>query len=126
MKCDYCTEKCPQAETICELAKGRMYATNEVVKLQKQLEEYKTLEEQGLLLRLPCKVGDKVYALNKTKREIFPSRVEHIEYVVNDNLDFPLTKIKGEGFCVFFDDFGKIVFLTKEEAEQKLKEMERA
>ena len=92
----------------------------------KELREYKQLEEQGLILKLPCKVGDKVHVLNKIKREIFPSRVEHIEYVVNDNLDFPLTKIKGEGFCVFFDDFGKIVFLTKEEAEQKLKEMERA
>ena len=89
-----------------------------------ELKRYRDLEEQGLLLKLPCKVGDTVYALNKTKREIFPSRVEHIEYVVNDNLDFPLTKIKGEGFCVFFDDFGKIVFLTQAEAEQKLKEME--
>ena len=92
--------------------------------LIEKLGKYEDLEEQGRLIKLPCKVGDTVYALNKTKREIFPSRVEHIEYVVNDNLDFPLTKIKGEGFCVFFDDFGKIVFLTKEEAEQKLKEME--
>ena len=85
--------------------------------------EMRKSEEQGLLLKLPCKVGDTVYVLNKTKREIFPSRVEHIEYVVNTNLDFALTKIKGEGFCVFFDDIGKIVFLTREEAEQALEAM---
>ena len=80
-------------------------------------------QEQGLLLRLPCKIGDKVYVLNKTKKEIFPSRVEHIEYVVNTNVDFPMTKIKGEMFCVFFDDFGKIVFLTREKAKQALEAM---
>lgn len=34
-KCHLCTEKCPQGEMACEIAKGRMYATNEMVKLQK-------------------------------------------------------------------------------------------
>lgn len=29
--------------------------------MQKELKEYKDLEEQGLLVRLPCKVGDTVY-----------------------------------------------------------------
>ena len=104
MKCDYCTEKCPQAETICELAKGRMYATNEVIKLQKQLEEYKTLEEQGLLLRLPCKVGDIVYLI-KSDREIVP-RTADMQFL-----------------GVLWDDYGKEWFLTQAEAEQKLKEM---
>lgn len=41
MKCDNCTEKCPQEELACEIAKGRMYATNEVVRLQKELKEIK-------------------------------------------------------------------------------------
>lgn len=176
MKCDKCTEKCPQEELACEIAKGRMYATKEVIELQKELEslkkklavyedlqemigipfeehaalcrehipddakypskaivltdddvdkwhQYKDAEEQGLLLRLPCKVGDRVYVLNKVKREIYPSRVEHIEYVVNTNVDFSMTKIKGEMFCVFFDDFGKLLFLTQAEAEQALKQI---
>ncbi len=34
-KCHLCTEKCPQEELACEIAKGRMYATNEMIKLQK-------------------------------------------------------------------------------------------
>lgn len=41
MKCDNCIEKCPQEELACEIAKGRMYATNEVVRLQKELKEIK-------------------------------------------------------------------------------------
>ncbi len=126
MKCDYCTEKCPQAETICELAKGRMYVTNEVVKLQKQLEEYKTLEEQGFLLRLPCKVGDTVYVKMASYCDI--------QYAEAEVRDF--THFTSCGFCVVvtskhfdkqnipFSEFGKTVFLTQSEAEQKLKEME--
>lgn len=114
-----------------EEMKDKFYRDNDVVDCVnlelalQELADYEDAEEQGLLLRLPCKVGDKVYVLNKIKREIFPSRVEHIEYVVNTNVDFPMTKIKGEGFCVFFDDFSKIVFLTREEAEQALADMQK-
>ena len=36
--CRNCTEKCPQAEMAHEIALGRMYATNELVKLVKQVE----------------------------------------------------------------------------------------
>ena len=30
-----------------------------------KLKDYENAEEQGLLLRLPCKVGTKVYAINR-------------------------------------------------------------
>lgn len=33
--------------------------------LEKELKEYKELDEKGLLLRLPCKVGDKAYHVIK-------------------------------------------------------------
>ena len=48
--CKHCTVKCPQEELACEIAKGRMYATDEVIKLQKELQKYKDLEEQGRLI----------------------------------------------------------------------------
>lgn len=53
MKCDNCTEKCPQEELACEIAKGRMYATNEVVRLQKELKEIKakTIDEFAEAIR---------------------------------------------------------------------------
>lgn len=76
-------------------------------------------EEQGLLLRLPCKVGDKIYFIDDG--EIYWDSVNAIE----------LRKEKGEFvFCIGFmdyrkDDFGKIVFPTKAEAEKALAEMEK-
>ena len=76
--------------------------------LQK-LADYEDAEEQGLLLRLPCKVGDTVY-------HIAGRRILEVE---NVNLFFLLLSV-AEG------RFGKTVFLTCDEAEAKLKEMEGA
>ena len=47
-----------------ELKENGAFTGLELAKLaimQKELKEYKDLEEQGLLVRLPCKVGDDVY-----------------------------------------------------------------
>lgn len=70
-----------------------------------KLAEYEDLEEQGLLLRLPCKVGSTVY-------HIVNKRISEVE---NVDLFF---------ICLCVAEFGKTIFLTQEEAEQKLKEME--
>ena len=98
-----------------------------------KLAEYEDLEEQGLLLRLPCKVGDDIYVipsevnyrLNKSfgvkgLNAVCRQVVDHIEfnsygYLVSTN----------EGMTVHRQEaFGETWFLTMEEAEQKLKEME--
>lgn len=98
-----------------------------------KLAVYEDLEEQGLLLRLPCKVGDDIYAipsevnyrLNKSfgakgLNAICRQVVDHIEfnsygYLVSTN----------EGMTVHRQEaFGETWFLTREEAEKKLKEME--
>lgn len=134
MKCDYCTEKCPQSETIREIAKGRMYATNEVVKLQKQLEEYKDLEKQGLLLRLPCKVGDTVWCI--FEGNVYEAIAQKVTIVTGlDN--YQLIKIEAEFNIIdpyyndgrtikygIYQNYLETVFLTQAEAEQKLKETE--
>lgn len=74
-----------------------------------KLAEYEDLGEQGLLLRLPCKVGDTVYVINSF----------HIDGSLRKNSKLVETK-----FNVFmFDYIGKTVFLTREEAEAKLKEI---
>ena len=70
-----------------------------------KLAEYEDLEEQGLLLRLPCKIGDIVYSVVKDGLQIFELKF---------TLDF---------YARRKSDFGKTVFLTKEEAEQALAEM---
>ena len=103
-----------------------------VPKLYKHLAEYEDLEEQGLLLKLPCKVGTTVYVIDtiyecdndymdcimefpyRYQCEIgFKCEYEHEKLVVRpESFDFKM-----------LDNFNKTVFLTKEEAEEKLKEL---
>lgn len=128
MKCDNCTEKCPQEELAREIANRQMYATDVVIDLQKQLEEYKTLEEQGLLLRLPCKAGDTVYYpwAYDGQCGIASNEVESITIYYNR---LPIITVKDWESDMYMprrfivEDFGNTVFLTQSEAEQKLKEM---
>ncbi len=88
-----------------------------ILKLAQKLYEYEQAEEQGLLLKLPCKVGDTIYYIDDY--EIYWSKVHNID----------ISKENGEYiFCIAFmdykaDDFGKTVFLTKAEAEKALAEM---
>ena len=97
-----------------------------------KLAEYETAEDEGRLVVLPCKPWDKVYALfiidvidKKPIYKIFQTKV---------------TKITIDRFRVLFsfetldqnkynsertmEAFGETVFLTREEAEKALKEME--
>ena len=90
----------------------------------KELKEYMQLEEQGLLLRLPLKIGDTVYSV--TRDFISEYKICSIEKY-NEGLFFNWKCEKGmyvnlRGFTNH--QIGKDVFLTKAEAEQKLKEME--
>lgn len=70
-----------------------------------KLGDYEDLEEQGLLLKLPCKVGDTVYLI-KSDGKVVP-RTADMQFL-----------------GVLWDDYGKEWFLTQEEAEAKLKESE--
>ena len=98
-----------------------------------KLKDYEDLEEQGLLLRLPCKVGDTVWDNDYGKP--CPYTVTGFSFGTGEGyIDEPISKkeviyyysnysgsITG-GFAV--NEIGKTVFLTKSEVEQKLKEME--
>lgn len=84
-----------------------------------KLGEYEDLEEQGRLIKLPCKVGDTVYYINPNENTVN-------ELVVYSFAIRPLQHFACDymGARLNFNQFGKTVFLTKEEAEKKLKEME--
>lgn len=111
-----------------------------------RLAEYEDLEEQGLLLRLPCKVGDTVYIIAPKYRdcgreqcdsydseqflktyckEFCPNGFKGIgvletvvEYIEINNNDIRIMTKKGGLRNI------DTIFLTKAEAKQKLKEME--
>lgn len=96
----------------------------------KKLAEYEQLEEQGLLVRLPCKVGDTVYRVNAgAKQPIIPMTVLEIHFLCYKNeravrFDTIGKEDMGES-CYRLEDIGRIVFLTHEEAEKKLEEMHK-
>ena len=83
-----------------------------------KLADYEDLEEHGRLVKLPCKVGTKVYAINRI-----------IDYgEVGDEVTYSYSIIEREFQIYMIIDYGKLVFgktvfLTKSEAEAKLKEL---
>lgn len=91
----------------------------EIKMLFNKLKEYEDLEERGLMLRLPCKVGDTIFALMEDK----PKSIEETvcsKMCIEIQAPFPYDN----GIKMFFkiEDFGKTVFLTREEAERVLRE----
>lgn len=98
---------------------------NDIRAILKKLADYEDTEEQGLLLRLPCKVGDIVYKVNKASKKISKHRVLKIEIEKMEGTDFT-TQIWFENYdFTFAHRFGEVIFLTREEAEAKLAEMEK-
>lgn len=94
-----------------------------ILKLAEKLKQYEDLEEQGRLLRLPCKVGDAVYYLDRfcgSYSSDCPSRpCENCQ-------DYEIEIHEGKFMLSDIYKFGKTVFLTEEEAREKLKEMEES
>lgn len=91
-----------------------------------EIQKYKDLEEQGLLLRLPCSIGSTLY-------QPIDSRINEYKVIglcfdsLNNKWMYEVAYEVGlewyKTVCNF-NHIGKTVFLTPEEAEQKLKEME--
>lgn len=110
---EHCNKTCDMTERI---AKARGHELESIESNQfwehyqvrawlKELKQYKDLEEQGLLLRLQFKIGQKVY------------------YIYESCIDKSLmigSMVYGYS-CL---DFPREYFATKAEAEQRLKEME--
>ena len=98
---------------------------NDYVTASKKLCEYEDLEEQGLLLRLPCKVGSTLYQpisnqINEYKAIGLCFDITRNEFMYEVAYQIGLQWYKT---TCDFDCINKTVFLTKEEAEAKLKEL---
>ena len=120
---DFCKETMKMMREFIGHASHRLDCEESRVKnLKKKLKEYRDLEKQGLLLRLPCKVGDVIYEIHPLTNRITPRKIKSI--VVCNCPDLTIMYKSGYDYSNVQDDFGKTVFLTKAEAEQKLKEME--
>lgn len=99
---EHCYEKTDCSEC------GQQHA--QLAKWLKELKQYSDAEEQGLLLRLPCKVGTKIYYIGSEIND----EINEWEYFVSEY-----------GFKPYMlEELGKRYFLTKEEAEAALAKME--
>lgn len=84
-----------------------------------ELYDYRKAEEQGLLLRLPCKVGTPVYMIEQDcggdTLDCRRGGCEDCGYLyrfIEENAFYPY----------MYDEIGKTIFLTREEAESALAE----
>lgn len=101
--------------------RGRYFVGESIDKLA----EYETAEDEGRLVALPCNVGDTVYLIDDIdcvfERESIVTEIEidkdGVTIMIQDEIP-----ICSSGYNL--SDFGEIVFLTREEAEKALKEME--
>ena len=111
-----------------------------------KLADYEDADEQGLLLKLPCKIGDTAWVIDEDgeypgKKKIYEAKWKRVNFVqTSANHTFEL---RGEVGYQIYDWFsndgrtmpygmyvgqthtkvGEVVFLTKEEAEQALAKM---
>lgn len=103
-----------------------------VKEMLRKLADYEDAEEQGLFVKLPCKVGTHIFingVLGVGEAEEY--KVIKVDY--HSTLGTGRNEFYIEALLVndpknsigFYDDnFGKTVFLSKEEAERALKKME--
>ena len=84
----------------------------DILKVAQKLKEYEDLAEKDLLLRLPCKVGDKLYRLDSVGFII--SDTVHSIHILQDTAYFEMN-YWNEDICL--SAVGKTIFITQAEAE---------
>ena len=86
-----------------------------------ELKKYQEADKDGRLVVLPCKVGQRVFALLDTDKHISECEVKQIG--MGNKIGFiglePIGA-RGREYGVALNGFGKTVFLTREEAENAL------
>jgi hypothetical protein len=108
-----------------ERLRKELAAYEDTGKTPEQIAEWTKAQQEGRLVVLPCKVGDKIYTLSykgideKTVVQLniqFTDRIKHYSVITHNHRQACL--------CYENKDFGKTVFLTRAEAEAALKERE--
>lgn len=118
-----CGESCKHYDLKSSCCKGYEEVAEQAEQIFAEYEEYKGLEEQGKLLKLPCRAGDTVYVILPYNSYITKAEVNKIEikpslyggiccFVESDEDRFQL-------YRYFEADFNKTIFFTREQAELK-------
>lgn len=92
-----------------------------------KLSEYENAEEDGLLVRLPCKAGDRIWILEKLinsgEWRLYGKETIITDIYLNAKRP-PLFKATNLYGTLELSDFGDIAFTTEEAAWKRLKEIE--
>lgn len=120
-----CGKNCKHDHKFCENAREDCPTFDDIYE---KLATYEDAEEQGRLVKLPCNRGDKIYFIKSAfSMAHFPieAKVTSICGVDCDNdvMYSSITEYNKIDRRFRSSDIGKTVFLTKSEAEAKLKEM---
>lgn len=121
-------EDCPTCSICwdCDISPRKCKYISDVLK---KLADYEDLEEQNRLIILPCKVGDKIFLdfagfgkdIDKfTVKDFHLDCFKDGETILFCNYESNDRTLSGQ---IDVMEFGKTVFLTKSEAEAKLKEL---
>ena len=118
-------------ETMNSIVKDNYREENEqLAQWLEELKEYKELEEQGRLLKLPCKIGDTLWWVSDEDEDgndmLCARKCEESISLVGIDRDGDIVVSVGDPVNNTIDKLGsRWACLTKEEAEAKLKEMEK-
>lgn len=107
----------------CCFEDGELYWLKDVAELLEELKSYKDLEEQGLLVRLPCKIEDTVWDNDFGYPESYEIKAfsygycdSYVEPDIEDEIIFYYENYNGSITGAFpMSEIGKTVFLTREE-----------
>ena len=93
----------------------------EIDAVYRKLKEYEDLDEQGRLIKLPCKVGDIVW--NYSYFGLKDYKVTYMGFDKDGLLYFDCKSGITYAFRCYLKDFKDKIFLTKSEADAKLEEL---
>jgi hypothetical protein len=127
-----------EREKIAEIDRLFQSKCEEVVALKKEVAEYQQKLADGRMVELPCKIGDTVWLVASPENitnydeeyeegqiQVFDCRFVNYTVYKDGKIQIRLDwRNKCVGWYLTPEHFGKVIFLTKEEAEQALKEVD--
>lgn len=134
---EHCDRKTGMYEKACDIkylettmnnSTKEYWEHKQVAEYLRKFKDYEDLEEQGRLVKLPCNRGDKIYFIKSAfSMAHFPieARITSICGIDCDSdvMYSSITEYNKIDRRFRSSDIGKTVFLTKSEAEAKLKEL---
>ena len=97
----------------------------EINRLKAELAEYKKLEEEKKLIKLPCNVGDTVYYVDDIRKFVDECTITKVDCRTRNRYHMGISiEMQGKLWhCIGAEIIGEVAFHTQEEADQALERM---